>query len=64
MAGITSSKHTRVSVFTFSNIVKSVGNAVANIVDRPPHHFFYIDREGLDDAVCCSNHVILGEFAL
>ena len=64
MAGISCGKDTWVTVFALKHIIKAIGNAVANIVNRPPDYFFHIQRIGTDDAVSRSNHVVLSELAM
>ncbi len=64
MAGITCYKHMGMAVFGITHIVKLVSEAVADVINRPPHHLFDIERLGFDDAIGSCNHVILGEFFL
>ena len=42
VACIARHKHMRVAIGGVAHIIKLVGQAVANVIDRPPHHFFHI----------------------
>ena len=64
VARIACSKYTWVAVYTISHVIKSVGDAVTNVVDRPPHHLFHIQRIGPDDAIGRSDHVVLRQLAM
>ena len=42
VACIAGHKHMWVAAFIVTHIVKLVGQAVPNVINRPPHHFFHI----------------------
>ena len=44
--------------FGFGHIVELVGQAVPDLVDRPPDHLFHIQLERAEDALCLGNDVV------
>ena len=42
MACITRGEYAWIAVYSLGHVIKAVGDAVANVVDRPPDHFFHI----------------------
>ena len=64
VTGVTGNEDTRVAIDALGHVIKAVGDAVADVIDGPPDHFFHIDGVGMDDAVRRRNHVVLGELAV
>ena len=61
VAGVAGGEHARVAVRALGHVVKLVGDAVADVVDRPPDDLLHVQRIGFDDAVGGRDHVVLGE---
>ena len=64
VTGVARGEHPGVAVHALGHIIKPVGEAVTDVVDRPPDHFLHIEGVRADDAVGRGNHVVLGELAV
>ena len=64
VAGVTGYKRTWNDVVGASSwtVVKSLGEALSDRINRPPRHFFYIQRKGVENLLRFCNQVLFCQF--